>query len=115
MFFSIHYFVLDILEKFKPSFLKHVDAEAIASRLQNEKVIPEGVQKGIEGAKDRENAAIVLYQHLHSQATFCTLTTFTIVVKGMEGYQQMISIGVRIQTTLEENEMLCNCSLHKVD
>jgi hypothetical protein len=103
----------NLLEKFKPSFLKHVDAEAIASRLQNEKVISEGVQKGIEGAKDRENAAILLYRHLHTQATFCTLTTFTIVVKGMEGYQQMISIGVRIQTTLEENEMLCNCSLHK--
>ena len=100
--------------RFGDSFPKDVDAKAIATKLFNKYIIPDTLKNRIDKELSDEDATLNLYQHLKKQSTFCCLTTVTIVMKGMNGYQRMIEMGNRMEKRLVEVEKFCKCKKHRV-
>ena len=102
------------MERFGDSFPKDVDAKAIALKLFNKDIIPDTLKNKIDKEPSDQDASLNLYQHLKKQSTFCCLTTVTIVMKGMIGYQRMIEMGSRMEKCLVEVEAICKCKKHRV-
>ena len=102
------------MERFGDSFPKSVDAKAIATKLFNKDIIPDTLKNKIDKEFSDQDASLNLYHHLKNQATFCCLTTVTIVMKGMSGYQRMKEMGDRMEKCLVEVKEFCKCKKHRV-
>ena len=81
-----------IIEKYKGRFLACIDARAIASRLEIEKVIPNRVSFKIQNSAP-DDANNLLFLHLRSHSSPETLHKLCDVMINMSGYAKMIELG----------------------
>ena len=91
-----------ILNEVREEFLRHMDAKAIASKLQGEDIIPEKVQTEIKDSKSLGEANNALLVHLKNQAIPEDLLRLCVIMKESKGYRKMQKFGEELQARLEE-------------
>ena len=107
-----------IIEKYKDRFLSHIDAHAIARKLEIKNVIPNRVSYEIKNSAT-EDANDLLFLHLQSNASLETLHKLCDVMTSTSGYPNMNKLGSTMKKDLplvgyvaESNEYTSYSSLY---
>lgn len=92
----------------------NVDAKAIARAALNDGIIPESVQSDILGAKAKDAANYILFEHLRSQAKLEDLRKLCKIMTEAKGCSKMMDFGKKLRSRLDKvaNSKWCNVSLY---
>ena len=100
-----------VIEKYKDRCLSYIDACAIVTRLEIEKVIPDTVSHKIQRSAPSE-ANEVLFLHLRSHSSLETLHKLCDVMISKSGYPKMNELGQFIKDNLPTVSCVAESSEH---